>query len=144
MQLSISEILDKASKMKSKAEKVKWLKQNEAKPLKTVLKATYCPSLKCLLPEGIPPYTPSEAVDDHGMLYTNSKRIPYFYEGTGTNVKPMKREQLFIQLLETVNKEDALLLLDMKDGKHVKGLTVKTINEAFPNLIAEDVKAKNG
>lgn len=69
MQLSISEILDKASKMKTKSEKVKWLKQNEAKPLKTVLKAMYCPSLKCLLPEGAPPYTPSEAVDDHGVLY---------------------------------------------------------------------------
>lgn len=49
----------------------------------------------------------------------------------------MKREQLFIQLLETVNKDDALLLLDMKDGKHVKGLTAKTINEAFTNLIIE-------
>ena len=71
------------------------------------------------------------------MLYRNSKRIPYFYEGTGTNVKPMKREQLFIQLLETVNKDDALLLIDMKDGKRVKGLTAKTINEAFTNLIIE-------
>ena len=137
MQLSISEILDKVSKMKTKSEKVKWLKQNEAKPLKTVLKAMYCPSLKCLLPEGAPRYTPSEAVDDHGMLYRNSKRIPYFYEGIGTNVKPMKREQLFIQLLETVNKDDALLLIDMKDGKRVKGLTAKTINEAFSNLIIE-------
>ena len=137
MQLSISEILDKVSKMKTKSEKVKWLKQNEAKPLKTVLKATYCPSLKCLLPEGIPPYTPSEAVDDHGMLYRNSKRIPYFYEGIGTNVKPMKREQLFIQLLETVKQDEALLLSDMKDGKRVKGLTAKTPNEAFSNLILE-------
>lgn len=135
MELSISEVLDKASKMKSKSEKVSWLKKHDVRALKTVLKAMYDPTLKCLLPEGSPPYTPSSQVDDHGMLYTNTKRIPYFYEGMGTPVLPMKREQLFIELLELVNKDDAELLINMKDKKKIKGLTADTINEAFPNLI---------
>jgi len=144
MQLSVSEILDKAAKMKSKAEKVDWLKKNEARAVKTVLKAMYDPTLKCLLPEGAPPYKPSEFVDDQGMLFSNSRRIPYFYEGQGSNVKPLRRETIFIELLESVNKDDALLLIDMKDKKRIKGLTVKTINEAFPNLITEDSKSSDG
>lgn len=144
MQLSVSEILDKAAKMQSRAEKVDWLKKNEARAVKTVLKAMYDPTLKCLLPEGVPPYKPSDFVDDQGMLFSNSRRIPYFYEGAGTNVKPVKREAIFIELLETVNKDDALLLIDMKDKKRIKGLTVKTINQAFPNLITEDSKSNDG
>lgn len=135
MQLSIAEILDKASKMKTKAEKIDWLKKNDFRPLKTVLKAMYDPTLKCLLPESTPPYKPSELLDDQGMLFSNSKRIPYFYEGVGTNIKPMKRETMFIELLEMVNKDDALVLIDMKDKKKIKGLTASVINEAFPNLI---------
>lgn len=136
MQLSIAEILDKASKMKTKAEKVDWLKKNDFRPLKTVLKAMYDPTLKCLLPEGTPPYKPSELLDDQGMLFSNSKRIPYFYAGAlGDNISKMKREQIFIETLEMVNKDDALLLIDMKDKKKIKGLTASVINEAFPNLI---------
>jgi len=144
MQLSVSEILDKASKMKTKDEKVQWLKKNEARAIKTVLKAMYDPTLKCLLPEGAPPYKPSEYVDDQGMLFSNSRRIPYFYEGQGTNVQPIRRETIFIELLESVNKDDAVLLINMKDKKRIKGLTVKTINEAFPNLITEDSKSSDG
>lgn len=135
MQLSIAEILDKTSKMKTKAEKVDFLKKNDFRPLKTVLKAMYDPTLKCLLPEGTPPYKPSEMLDDQGMLFSNSKRIPYFYEGAGNDIKPMKRESMFIELLEMVNKDDALILIDMKNKKKIKGLTASVINEAFPNLI---------
>lgn len=140
MQLSIAEILDKTSKMKTKAEKVDFLKKNDFRPLKTVLKAMYDPTLKCLLPEGTPPYKPSEMLDDQGMLFSNSKRIPYFYEGAGNDIKPMKRESMFIELLEMVNKDDALILIDMKNKKKIKGLTASVINEAFPNLIPTQEK----
>jgi hypothetical protein len=134
MQLSISEILTRASRISAKSEKVEWLKQNNLRAVKTVLKAMYDPELVSLLPEGIPPYTPSQLHDDAGMLISNSRKIPYFYPGA--NLSNMKREQVFVELLESVNKDDALLLIDMKDKKHIKGLTVSVINEAYPNLIS--------
>ena len=134
MQLSISEILTRASRISAKSEKIEWLKQNNLKAVKTVLKAMYDPELVSLLPEGIPPYTPSQLHDDAGMLISNSRKIPYFYPGA--NLSNMKREQVFVELLESVNKDDALLLIDMKDKKHIKGLTVSVINEAYPNLIS--------
>jgi hypothetical protein len=142
MQLSIYEILNKASRISAKSEKVQWLKQNNLKAVKTVLKAMYDPELVSLLPEGVPPYTPSQLHDDVGMLIGNSRKIPYFYPSAGSNLSDMKREQVFVELLETVNKNDALLLIDMKDKKRIKGLTVSVINEAYPNLIST-TKEKN-
>ena len=141
MQLSISEILSKASELSPTSEKVNWLKKNESTPLKTVLKYMYDPSLKTLLPGGPPPYKQSEFPDSHGMLYTEARRLKIFYEGNGyDNLKPLKRESLFITILESVDKQDAKLLIDMKDKKKVKGLTAKTINTAFPNLVPETTK----
>jgi hypothetical protein len=137
MQLSISEILNKASKMKGKSEKVRWLKQNNFKALKTVLKAMYDPNLVCLLPKEEPPYTPSKLNEDHGMLINNSRKIVYFYEPGGSRLRPSRRESLFIELLESVNRADAVLLIDMKDKRQFKGLTEETINAAFPDLIPE-------
>ena len=50
----------------------------------------------------------------------------------------MKREQLFISLLEDVDNDDANLLANhMITQKPVKGLTKKTLMEAFPELIEE-------
>jgi hypothetical protein len=58
-----------------------------------------------------------------------------FIEGGNPNLTKLKREMLFIQLLEGVHKDDANLLCHIKDKK----LPFKTINndivkKAFPNL----------
>lgn len=138
MQLSVSEILGKVSEMQTKREKVDWLQKNDSLAIRSILKAMYDPTLKCLLPRGAPPYKPSQYPDDQGMLYANVRRLPYFYEGKGSPLNPTNRERIFIQLLESVNKDDALLLINMKDKKPVEGLTVNTINRAYPNLITEE------
>lgn len=144
MQLSISEILNKVSTFKKRDEKVEWLKKNESVPLKTVLLYMYDPSEKTLLPEGDPPYKISEFPDSQGMLYTEARRLRIFYEGNGyDNLTPLKRESLFIGLLEAIDADDSKLVLKMKDKKKIKGLTAPTINLAFPNLLPEK-KKENG
>jgi hypothetical protein len=48
----------------------------------------------------------------------------------------VKREKLFIEILEAVNEEDARVFIAAKDKNlKVKGLTKKLVNDAFPNLI---------
>lgn len=49
----------------------------------------------------------------------------------------MKREQLFISLLEDVDNDDAHTLTQMISKKSFKGLTKKAIMEAYPDLIEE-------
>lgn len=134
--LSLAEIVNKACSLKSKKEKVKFLQENNSRPLRDILKLMYDKNMKFNIPNVAPPYTPSEMPDSHGMLYRESRKLTYFVEGfDGDNIHPIRREALFIQMLETVDPEDAKLLVSMIEQKPLKGLTAATLNEAFPNLI---------
>lgn len=134
----LSEIINKARKLKSHDEKVAWLKQHNTLQIRNVLTLMYDKSKVFLIPSEAPPYTPSTAVENQGALYTESRKFKYLVDGFGgENVSKLKREQIFIQMLETVNKDDALLLLDMVAQKGYKDLPVKVINEAFGTTINE-------
>jgi len=53
-------------------------------------------------------------------------------------MKPLKREGLFLNLLESLNPEEADLLVAAKDkNMKYKGITKKMVNETFPNLIVK-------
>ena len=134
--LSLAEIVNKACSLKSKKEKVEFLKANNSRPLRDILKLMYDKSLEFNIPNTPPPYTPSEMPDSHGMLYREARKLTYFVKGfDGDNLDKLRREALFIQMLETVDAEDAKLLLAMLAQKPLKGLTVAVLNEAFFNLI---------
>lgn len=138
MQPSISTILKETTKLKTVDEKVEWLKKHDSQPLRLVLSYMYDPDKKTTLPKGKPPYKKSDFPDSEGMLYTESRKLRVFYEGNGyDHMKSLKRESLFITLLESIDAGDSELLIDMKDKKRIKGLAVKTINRAFPNLLPE-------
>ena len=53
----------------------------------------------------------------------------------GGNVNPIKREQMFIDLLESVEAEDAKLLVALKNKQiPYRGVTQKLIEEAWGEL----------
>ena len=134
----ISEIINKARKLKTHDEKVTWLKQHNTLQIRNILTLMYDKSKVFLIPSEAPPYTPSSAVENYGALYTESRKLKYLVNGFGgENVNKLKREQIFIQMLETVHKDDALLLLDMVAQKGYKDLPAKVINEAYGNIINE-------
>ena len=66
----------------------------------------------------------------------------------GDNLSAMKREALFIQMLEAVDPKDAKVLVNMISKKPIKGLTVQTLNMAFPGIIdsgeTEEVDVSHG
>lgn len=135
---SLAEIVSTACEMKNKQEKIEYLQKNKSKPLCNILKVMYDKSMKLNIPDTAPPYEPSELNESHGMLFREARKLPYFIEGyDGDNIHPIRRQSLFIQMLETVDKEDAELLVKMIKQKPLKGLPLATVKEAFPNLIAE-------
>ena len=141
--LSIAEIVNKATELKTKEEKVEWLKANNSVALRNILILMYDKKFKFNIPNTKPPYTPSDFPDSQGMLYKQARKLAYFVEGMkGDNLNQMKREQLFIELLETVDKEDAELLCKMIEQKPLKNLTAAVINEAFDNIISTKAKSK--
>lgn len=133
---SLSEIVNKACDLKTKQEKIDWLREKDSVPLRTILKYTYDPSVEFLVPDTPPPWKKNGYVGVEGMLYKETRRLRIFIKGGGyDNLNQTKRENLFISLLEDIDNNDAELLCKMIAKKPLKGLPLKTVKEAFPDLI---------
>lgn len=135
--LAIYEILDKVKAAKSKQEKVNILRQYDSETLRYILELGFHPNVGWWLPEGAPPYKPSEVLDTEGRLYQEARTLPMYLYGNRPDLKKHQREMLFIGLLESLHPKDAELLIAIKDKK-VKGLNLETINDAFPGLIPNE------
>lgn len=136
MQIGMAEFLEKVSKLKKREEKVEALKFNDSYPLKTILQAAFDPRIKFLLPEGDPPYRVNDMPDQEPVLLKECRKLIYFVEGAHPGLKQLKREQMFVELLENVTPADAKLLCAVKDKKlPYKGITEDMVREAFPGLL---------
>tara|TARA_R110000796_G_scaffold62666_10_gene144553 strand:- start:349 stop:783 length:435 start_codon:yes stop_codon:yes gene_type:complete len=136
--LYIFEILEKASKEKSRAEKVLYLKQHGANwALKDILRGTFDDTVKWNLPEGRPPFEPAAEESHPSNLTQHNKKFAYFVpNGPGAKMPAVKREKMLLDILETVHPEDAEVLVGMITKKMpIKGITKKIVQEAFPDLI---------
>ena len=142
MKYSISEVLKAASEASTINDRVDILKRNDSYPIRTVLKFALDPNIKWALPEGEPPYKPTDYIDQATMLIREARRLYLFLDpatGGHQTLKQVKREQLYIELLESVDKEDAKLLIAIKDKKlPYPNLVPRTINKAFPDLLPEE------
>ena len=61
MKLLISEVMKKASNAKTKAQKIKILRDNNTQALRSVLKWNFDAGIKSALPEGEVPYNKNDA-----------------------------------------------------------------------------------
>jgi hypothetical protein len=142
---SLSEIINKAAEKKTKEEKISWLRAHDSTPLKTILKYMYDPTIKFLIPDTAPPWKKNGYHGVEGMLHKETRRLRIFVEGGGyENLNQVKREQLFISLLEDVDDNDAELLCKMISKKPLKGLSRAVVQEAFPGLISATNEDTNG
>lgn len=130
----MANLIAKIEAQTTKERQVDFLKLYSSYALKAVLGYGMDPGVKWLLPAGDPPYQPLfEAADQEGRFYTECKKLIYFVDSPeGREVKPLKREQLFIQVLESIDPRDAKLLLRMKNRQI--NIMPEAIAEAFPNL----------
>jgi hypothetical protein len=138
MKLLINEVLQKVSNAKTKAEKVKLLREYNTPALRQILIANFDESAVCLVPEGEVPYTKNDAPEDteHTKLNHEYKKLYLFYKGGAPDLKQSRRETLFIQLLEGLHEGEAEVLCLMKDkklGKRWK-ITQQCVAEAFPQI----------
>ena len=134
----VSEILDAASKARSKAKKVEILQEFDSPALRAVLIWNFDDSARSMLPEGDVPYSPNEAPKgtDHNRLTSEYKNLYHFVKGGNDSLAPLRRESMFIQLLERLHAEEAEVICLVKD----KNLTDKyklsrdVVAEAFPDI----------
>lgn len=138
MKLGVAEILKKAAETKGTENKIEFLRKHFNPVLGQVLQYALDPKHIWLLPEGAPPYKPNEYPDQQGVLYAEARRLYLFLEGGNSNLSPLRRETLFIQFIENVDKEDAIVILAAKDKKLPFKLTRKLIEQAYPGLIPKE------
>lgn len=135
----ISEVLSNASKLKTKKEKIDYLRKNNSPPLRDVLRIAFDDDIKSLLPEGAPPYQKDDAPAGHEQqtLYKGHRRFKYFFKGAvGDQLTKVKRESMFINFLESLHHDEAEMIILAKD-KMLKypGITKNLVSDAFPGLI---------
>ena len=137
--LLISEILRKVSNAKTKKEKVDLLRKHNSTALRQLLIINFDESIISELPEGEVPYTPNDAPvgTDHTRLESSYKGLYRFFKGGDPRIKPLKRETMFVQLLEGLAAEEAELLVLVKDGRlndKYKRITKAVVSEAYPSI----------
>ena len=132
----LSEILDKVSKLKTKKEKVAHLQQYNTDSLRMVIKSSFDPKVKWLLPEGEVPYIPNDAPEgtEHSNLSYEARKLYHYVEGGNPKLSQNKRESMFVQLLEALHPDEAEILVAAKDKvlhRKYKGLSENVVKEAF-------------
>jgi len=135
----ISEVLSEASKLSKKEERVAFLRQNRSPALLDMLRIAFDDDVVTVLPSGAPTYRKDDAPAgyEYTSLHRAHRRFKYFFKGPIANsVQPLRREGMFLSLLESLHGEEAELLIAAKDKSlKYKGITKKLVQDAFPNLI---------
>ena len=138
MKLLISEVLQKVSNAKTKAQKIKLLQEHNTPALRSILIANYDESIISMLPEGEVPYTPNDAPKgtEHTVLEQEYRRLYLFFKGGSSSLKQSQRENLFVQMLEGLCEEEASLLVLVKDKALQKKykVTRACVEQAFPQI----------
>ncbi len=147
----ISEVLQRASNAKTKTEKVEILKEYETAALKRILLCNFARSISFVFPEGKTPYKPNDApkgtqhqvlLNEHRMLekfiVKNLNGVGWF--GCSNNTRPslsqLKKENLWMQIMEGLHPEESEVLDLVKDKKlHTRyKITRQNVIDAFPEL----------
>ena len=132
----ISEIFTKINNAKDKPKKIEVLRQYDTPGMRMILKGAFDPKIEWDLPEGTPPYIANEAPagTEHTYLEVEAKRLYNFAKGGNDQLNKIRKETLFIQMLEGLHASEAKVLIDVKNkslNKTYKGLTSDMVKEAF-------------
>jgi hypothetical protein len=142
MRPSIAQVLTEAAGKAKKEKRIEVLRKYDHVALRIFLAVALNPHVKWDLPEGDPEYKENYLPhDQEGVLYNEMRKLYLFlkpnhiYKEYNPNLTQQKRGQLFIQLLEQVDRADAKFLIAASHKKLPVKLSKETIEEAFPGLL---------
>ena len=138
---NIYEIFDEFELALTKKEKLAVIEKNLSHTLVSVLEMTYHPGIQWLVKEmpdnykipndTLPGLSATQISTELRKLYLFRKNNP-----TAEALTPQKRNQLLLQLLESLEPREAeVIIVIFQKDQGVKGLTYKFVKEAFPKLL---------
>lgn len=136
--VELFQILDQVDKSKSEEEAVEVLQKfgKQYTSVKDYLRCVFDERIQFLLPDGKPPYAPADPNQIPSTWHKEHLKLKYFIKmGVSDDVGQMKRERLFINTLESVHPEDAIIMCKMVEKKTTTPkLTKEVADKAFPSL----------
>lgn len=134
----IHEILEVVSKARSKDKKAEILKENRNDALTALLIWNFDETVLSVLPEGNVPYEPNDVPvgTDHTTLRREWKQLYNFVKGGNDGLSHVRRESMFIQILEGLHPNEAEILCLVKDKKlSVRyKLSRDVVEKAYPDI----------
>ena len=134
----IHEILELAGKQRAKAKKIEILQQYENDALKTIFIWNFDETVISVLPVGEVPFNKNEVPvgTDHTSLRREYKHLYNFVKGGNDGLSGLRRETMFIQMLEGLHPEEAEILCLCKDKRLADKykITYDVVKQAFPDI----------
>ena len=134
----IHEILELASKQRSKAKKIEILKEYETDALKSIFIWNFDETVISMVPDGEVPYNKNEVPvgTDHTSLRREWKHLYNFVKGGNDGLSNIRRETMFIQMLEGLHPEEAEIICLVKDKKLAEKykITYDVVKQAYPDI----------
>ena len=134
----LHEILELASKQRAKAKKIEILQQYENDALKTIFIWNFDETVISVLPVGDVPFNKNEVPvgTDHTSLRREYKHLYNFVKGGNDGLSGLRRETMFIQMLEGLHPEEAEILCLCKDKRLADKykITYDVVKQAFPDI----------
>ena len=133
------EMLEKISSTTSRKDKIELVKQYSKYACFTdYLRCVFDTRVVFALPDGRPPFEPAAENAVPSSWHRQNKQLTYFVKGLKSDrLTGLKRESMFISLLEAIHPQDAEAIIKMISKKSsAKGLTEKLVREALPNLLS--------
>ena len=137
--LELYELLENIEKTKSRKDKIDLVSQyvSTYNSFADYLRCVFDSRVNFHFPASRPPYDPAPEENHPSTWHKQHMKLAYFVKGLkGDEMIPIKRESMFIGVLESVHPRDAEILVDMLSKKtKCKGLTEKLVKEAVPQLL---------
>ena len=134
----MNEILELVSEQKTDAKKVAILREYECDILKSLFIWNFDESIISLLPEGKVPYKPNESPlgTDHSSLRREQRSLYNFVKGGNDQLSTIRRETIFIQMLEGLHPKEADIIIAVKDRnlEDMYDVSFEVVEEAYPDI----------
>ena len=135
----VHEVLAMANKQRKIDERIEVLKEYRNEALVSLLIWNFDESVISMVPEGTVPYEKNDVPigTDHTTLRREWKRLYNFVKGGNDSLSSIRRETMFIQMLEGLHPDEADILCLVKDkmlaSKYTK-LNQEIVAQAYPDI----------
>ena len=134
----IHEVLALLSKQRTKAKKIDLLREYRDDSLTAILIWNFDETVESAIPPGDVPFKSNDVPvgTDHTSLRREWRQLYHFVKGGNSSLSGLRRETMFIQMLEGLHPKEAEIICLTKDKRLTEAykLSYDVVKEAYPDI----------